>query len=120
MKLHRKRKGQSTVEYAIVLGVIVGALIAMQTYVKRGLQAKYRDTTLFMTQELNGVNGFNYATQQYEPYYLVSQYSSWSNSSVVENVTARGATNKTGIASSTDRNAGGYQESQSGTMNSGF
>lgn len=31
-----KRKGQSTLEYALVIGVVVGALLLMQYFVKRG------------------------------------------------------------------------------------
>ncbi len=37
------RNGQSTLEYAILIAVVVGGLIGMQTYVKRGLQGRLRD-----------------------------------------------------------------------------
>ncbi|UCB56774.1 MAG: hypothetical protein JSV30_06170 [Candidatus Omnitrophota bacterium] len=37
------KKGQSTAEYAIVIGLIIGAVIGMQTYVKRGVQARVKD-----------------------------------------------------------------------------
>jgi gas vesicle protein len=39
----RNSKAQSITEYAVLLGVVVGALIAMQVYVKRGLQGRVRD-----------------------------------------------------------------------------
>ncbi len=35
-----KKKAQSIVEYAILIGLIAAAVVAMQIYVKRGLQAK--------------------------------------------------------------------------------
>jgi hypothetical protein len=41
MKL-KFRKGQGTLEYAIVIVVVVGALIAMQWYMKGGYQGKLR------------------------------------------------------------------------------
>jgi uncharacterized protein (UPF0333 family) len=38
-----KKKAQSTLEYAVLIGVVVAGLIAMQTYVKRGFQGKLRE-----------------------------------------------------------------------------
>ena len=35
--------GQSTVEYAVLIAVLAGALIAMQIYIKRGLAGRMRD-----------------------------------------------------------------------------
>lgn len=40
-----KRRGQSTVEYAVVISVIIAALIAMQIYMKRGAMGKLREST---------------------------------------------------------------------------
>ena len=37
-----KRKGQSTLEYAVIIGVVVGALIMMQVYVKRAYQGRLK------------------------------------------------------------------------------
>ena len=39
------RAGQSTLEYAVLIAVVVSALIAMQIYMKRGVQGKLRDAT---------------------------------------------------------------------------
>lgn len=33
------RKGQSIIEYAVILGLVVAGLTAMQVYIKRGIQA---------------------------------------------------------------------------------
>lgn len=38
------RKGQSTLEYAVLIVVIIAALIAMQVYLKRGIQGKMRES----------------------------------------------------------------------------
>jgi len=39
------KRAQSTLEYAILIAVVVGALIGMQTYVKRGLQGRLKAAT---------------------------------------------------------------------------
>jgi uncharacterized protein (UPF0333 family) len=39
------RKGQSTLEYVILLGFVVAALIAMGIYIKRGMQGKLRESS---------------------------------------------------------------------------
>ncbi|MBI3319017.1 MAG: hypothetical protein HYZ89_00290 [Candidatus Omnitrophica bacterium] len=38
-------KGQATLEYAVVIAVAVAALLAMQIYMKRGVQGKLREAT---------------------------------------------------------------------------
>jgi len=39
------KRGQSTLEYGVVIAVVVAALISMQTYVKRGIQGKLRQAS---------------------------------------------------------------------------
>ena len=64
--LRRLRKGQSTMEYAVVIGLVIAAAVGMQIYVKRGLQAKikgavdYNDST---------AGSYGVGTGQYEPNY---------------------------------------------------
>lgn len=67
LRLLRHRRGQNTAEYAILIGLVIAAAIAMQTYVKRSLQAG----TKFAVDKLQ-----KDATSegQYEPYYLESKY----------------------------------------------
>ncbi len=36
------KKAQSTAEYAVLIGLVIAAAIGMQTYVKRGMQARLR------------------------------------------------------------------------------
>lgn len=38
-------RAQSTLEYAIIIMVVVGALLAMQIYMKRGLEGKLKDAS---------------------------------------------------------------------------
>lgn len=45
LKYLRKRKGQSSVEYAILIIVVIGALLSIQVYVKRGIQGRLKSAT---------------------------------------------------------------------------
>lgn len=67
--LRRMRKGQSTAEYAIVIGLVIAAAVAMQIYVKRGLQAKVKDAVDYNESTANGLAD---AGKQYEPTYQTS------------------------------------------------
>lgn len=40
-----KKRGQSTLEYAVLIVVIIAALIAMQVYLKRGVQGRMRESS---------------------------------------------------------------------------
>ena len=39
-----KKRGQSTLEYAILVVVVIMALVAIQAYLKRGMQGRMRDS----------------------------------------------------------------------------
>ena len=39
------KRAQSTLEYAIIIAVVVGALVAMQFYLKRGIQGRVRQSS---------------------------------------------------------------------------
>lgn len=58
-----RNRGQSLVEYAVLAGVLVGAVLAFESYVRRGLQARYKTLA-------NGVTQSAGAPPQYEPYYV--------------------------------------------------
>lgn len=62
----KHKKAQSTAECAILIAVVVGAAVAMQTYVKRSLQGGIK----FVVDKSTKKGG----TAQYEPYYLESSY----------------------------------------------
>ena len=44
-KYLRKIKGQSSVEYAILIIIVIGALLSIQVYVKRGIQGRLKSAT---------------------------------------------------------------------------
>ena len=66
LNLLRCKKGQNTAEYAILIALAIGAAIAMQTYIKRGLQGGIKFAVDKSTKSAG--------TAQYEPYYLKSEY----------------------------------------------
>jgi len=41
----RKRKGQTILEYTVILVVILGVMIAMRDYIKRGFQGRMKTAT---------------------------------------------------------------------------
>ena len=109
----RNRRGQSMAEYAIVLTVVIGAIVAMQLYVKRGLQAKVRD----VTDDVGGGLTTTKHTSQYEPYYASSAMNTKQNQQgseayqtggTVARKTDQEETFRTGTsATGTDQNADG-------------
>ena len=114
--LIRIKKAQSTAEYAIILGVVVSAALAMQVYIKRGLQARaaagvdaFTQPSFTMTESVTGATANFASISQYEPYYAESQYqtqqASRSDISVGDNYT----TNITGNEVS-GRAAGGFSK----------
>lgn len=44
MRYSRRLKGQSTLEYAMIIVFVVAALLAIQIYMKRGVQGKLRES----------------------------------------------------------------------------
>ena len=103
-KLRNRIKGQSTAEYAILIALVVAAVIAMQTYAKRALQAKVRDASLYMVAQTNALGN----SVQYEPYYLESTFNttrdSASNIILGNNVTGQNS------VFNVQRGTGGFQQ----------
>ncbi|MDO8661642.1 MAG: hypothetical protein Q7K98_00255 [Candidatus Omnitrophota bacterium] len=85
------KKGQSTAEYAIVIGLVVAAIVAMQIYVKRGLQGKVKDAVDYKDAG-DTVTG---TTTQYEPYYSSSTMTSTRAASEKAEVTTGGGVTRT-------------------------
>lgn len=69
-RLLKNKKAQNTAEYAILISLVVAGIIAMQTYAQRALQARVRDASTYLQNQTGAIGN----TQQYEPYYLVSDY----------------------------------------------
>lgn len=68
--LRLNKKGQNTAEYAIVIALVLGAAIAMQTYVKRSMQGGVK----YAVDKLQSTEGDSITGGQYEPYYLQTTY----------------------------------------------
>ncbi len=51
----RTPRGQAIAEYAIVFSLILGALLAMQTYAKRGIQGVIKNAADQVGDQLNGI-----------------------------------------------------------------
>jgi uncharacterized protein (UPF0333 family) len=80
-----KSKGQSTLEYVILLGFVVAALISMGIYMKRGFQGRLREST-------DQVGG------QYSAKKTSGVYTITSQSGQKEKLSANGASETTIIA----------------------
>lgn len=85
------RKGQNTAEYAIVIGLVVAALFAMQTYVKRGVQARVKDHTddfsTFSEAAMSNISTSDAEMiSQYEPTELDSKSTPITHSGKVETI----------------------------------
>jgi len=57
-----------------LIALVVAGVIAMQTYAQRALQARVRDASLFMAEQSAGAAPAAGATNQYEPYYMKTNY----------------------------------------------
>ena len=97
-----QRKGQSMAEYAIVLTVVVTAIVAMQIYVKRGLQGKVKDVTDDVGLGLTTTT----KTSQYEPYYATTDYEIGQDQSVKEAFKTGGTVERTSLSEKSTRKGG--------------
>ncbi|MCX5712484.1 MAG: hypothetical protein NTY47_05375 [Candidatus Omnitrophica bacterium] len=58
MFIHLKnKKAQSTLEYAIIIAVVVGALLAIQVYVKRGVQGRFKQAADDIGEQFSAQQG---------------------------------------------------------------
>ncbi|MFH0753752.1 MAG: hypothetical protein V2A70_04235 [Candidatus Omnitrophota bacterium] len=69
LTIFKNKKAQNTAEYAILIALVVGGVIAMQTYTQRALQGRLRDASVGLRDQTNSIG----KTLQYEPYYTVSK-----------------------------------------------
>ncbi|PIS34260.1 MAG: hypothetical protein COT38_01070 [Candidatus Omnitrophica bacterium CG08_land_8_20_14_0_20_41_16] len=75
-------RGQSTLEYVILLGFVVAALIAMGIYMKRGFEGKLREST-------------DQVGEQYSSGYTVSDYTTTTDVAQKEVVSSGGVSQTT-------------------------
>ena len=100
------RRGQNTAEYAILIGVIVAAAIAMQIYIRRGMQARIKDAVDFARTGDDDSGGYLYGNEvQYEPYYMESGKSITTTQSgeTTDAMQVGGGLNKTVVSESVAR-----------------
>jgi len=97
-----RKRAQTTAEYAVLIALVVGAVVAMQVYVKRGIQGRIRnvvdDVNLggAITADSSGASVSNIMTgDQYEPYYVSSTGSTTQTSSNSEDLKTGGAVSRT-------------------------
>ncbi len=67
------RKGQSTLEYALVIAAVVAALVMMQIYLKRGLSGRFKAST-------------DDIGEQFDPQKFTSSYTTTSEGATTETV----------------------------------
>ncbi len=87
------RKAQNTVEYAICLSAVLLAVIAMTTYVKRGISGRYKNVVDAAT--------ISAEADQYEPYYYSSDFAVESSKNTAQTIGNRGARFNTFTANTT-------------------
>ena len=56
----KKYQGQSTLEYAILIVIIIGALLTLQVYIKRGVQGRLKSATDDVGEQYSMADGANY------------------------------------------------------------
>lgn len=56
----KKYQGQSTLEYAILIVIIIGALLTLQVYIKRGIQGRLKSATDDVGEQFTLDAGANY------------------------------------------------------------
>lgn len=105
MRIFRNKKAQNTAEYAILIALVIAAAMAIQTYVKRGLQAKVRDAVIGYTTSTADLGE---GTAQYEPYYLESDFTTTQNAAQDVSELDGGGWNRDVSQDATGRT--GYQE----------
>jgi hypothetical protein len=76
------RRGQSTLEYAILILIVIVALLAMQTYLKRGIQGRVRESS-------------DNIGEAYSPSYTTSEFTRTSKSDTQETIEPDGVTRTT-------------------------
>lgn len=106
------KRAQTTAEYAVLIAIVVGAVVAMQVYVRRGLQGRIRNVVDDI--DLGGlVSDTNasaiFAGEQYEPYYIDSTANTQQLAGETENLLidgniARGST--TNVTANRDQTMG--------------
>ena len=127
LKIFKNKKAQNTAEYAILIALVIGGVIAMQTYAQRALQGRLRDASVALRDQTTGIATDNGATTlQYEPYYQNTSNDMLKSSEKTQTANSQEDTNiSTKQATSTDQTTYNNAAVSSGTLsgnelNAGF
>lgn len=105
------QKGQNIAEYSILIALVIAAAVAMQVYVKRGIQGRIADA-VDHAPSVNVEGTLTFNTKQYEPYYIESKADIASTRTLQEAVGTSGSTNRTGITEESKRATGSYEKTK--------
>ena len=108
-KLMKNKKAQQTAEYALLISLVVAAIIAMQTYAQRTIQARIKDASSHLVSETQTLG----TTTQYEPYYLTTDYGTKRDDTTqqIQDIKKGNAIFKTAVQSTTTKTKGGFTSS---------
>lgn len=110
-KLLKTKKAQNTAEYALLISLVVAAVIAMQTYAQRTIQARIRDASTYLSTQTSALG----STNQYEPYYLETNYDIFRDDVTIDvqgqKSDGTGAKFRMDLATNRTRTSGGFQSS---------
>lgn len=98
-----RRKGQTTAEYVLLGGLVVGGVVAMTLFCQRTLQGKLKGVSDNLTAETGGGLLQGPQLSQYEPYYQTSNYNVTQSRHAEETYTPGGKVDRTGINDQTTR-----------------
>lgn len=105
----KRLKGQGTLEYALIIAVVVGALLAMRTYMTRSVQGKLREATDDIGSQYSAGNvTAKYITKQDEA--KVTKESFGTTAVGGEGVSKTEVTQAAQVEVTTDTKAGGKAE----------
>ncbi|MCR4337119.1 MAG: hypothetical protein NUV91_04860 [Candidatus Omnitrophica bacterium] len=111
-KLLKNKKAQQTAEYALLISLVVAAVIAMQTYAQRTIQARIKDASQYLTAQTSALG----STNQYEPYYASSSYTVSRADATTEilgrNTAGTGGLTRMDTLSNRTREKGGRQDTK--------
>jgi hypothetical protein len=88
-----RRSGQSLTELAVLIAAVTAAILGMQLYLRRGLQARYKGGMDYFFEKVKQSGGNIY--HQYVPYYYEAERSEVSSSNIVQGYPDSGETSTT-------------------------
>ncbi len=72
--MFNQKRGQSTLEYAVIIAVVVAALLAIQIYMKRGVQGKLRESSDKIGEQYSAGNTVGTEITTHSPSKSIEQF----------------------------------------------